>query len=184
VNLRTRPIVSRLLVASAAAVVVVVVLLALPGGIQQDGPIATTDAVTVEYEYAAGEATTWGTTLPPAGGVAVATLLSVEPIGASGLEVIGVEACDTSIPGCNVVNARGWPLTGIPTEPIAGLAIRRSDSEDPRYHLLMGVRRQPGANVATITAIKLTYQVGGTTYEVTEPWTLRILAPGMLADPS
>lgn len=182
----SRALAPRPLVLSAAAIAVValVAVFALSRGVRQDGPVPITDAVTVEYEYAAGEATTWGTTLPAVGGSVAARLISVEPIGVSGLDVIGIAACDKRLSGCAVVNERGWPLPDVESREVAGLTLHPAGAGRTAYQLLVGVRRHANADVGTLEAIRLVYEIHGTTYEVTEPWSLRILAPGTLAVPT
>jgi hypothetical protein len=166
-----------------AVVIIVVVLLGLRSRVEQNGPVPTTEAVTVEYEFAAGGATTWGMTIPPPSDGAAVTLTKVELEGVSGLDVLGIRACDVSITGCSVVNAAGWPLAGVETVPVEGLQLAPSGG-GAVYGLLIGIQRQAQATAGSITAIKLDYTINGTAYEVIEPWSVRILAPGSLAVPS
>jgi len=167
------------LIAFATAIAGVVVLLGLRSQVGQNGPVPTTQPVTVEYEYAAGQPSTWGVSIPPPEGHVAATVTAVELQGVTGLDVVGIQACDTTVGGCSLVNAPGWPPSGIATLQIEGLSIAPTGT-GPVYQILIGVSRRADASIGSATAVKVTYAVGGTTYEVVEPWTLRIFAPGAM----
>ena len=175
---QTRTVLLRL-VASAIAIAGLIVLLGLRSQVGQNGPVPKTEAVEVEYEYGAGDSSTWGVAIPPADGDVVVVVTKVELQDVTGLDVVGIQACDTTEAGCSLINAPGFPPQGMQTIPVEGLSIV-PEGQRPRYQVLIGISRQAGASIGTATAVKVTYTVGGSTYEVIEPWTLRIFAPGTM----
>ena len=181
-NPRTRLVVTRGL--ASATLVLVVLALVAGNGRSANGPVPLTDPISLEYEFAAGSATTWGMTFPPAGATTPATVVAVEPQGVAGLDVIDVRACDFALPGCAIVNAAGWPLNGVATVPVAGITLPATGGPGELFQLLIGVRRQSSAAPGSIDSVKIVYRIGDKTYEVTEPWSLKILAPGALASPT
>ena len=178
-NRRTRGRIT--LLASAAILGLVVLVFVGPRLIvHDDGPVPTTDPAGLEYEYAGGEATTWGITLPPSGAQGPARLESVETQGVTGLDILGIGVCDNTQPNCAVANAVGWPPSGPSLLSPRGLQLEPASPGSPVYQLLIGVRRPSSEPVGVIESIKLVYSVGDTRYQVIEPWSLRIYAPGTM----
>jgi hypothetical protein len=171
------------LLIAAVSVGVVFVLLGRQSPAEQGGPLAVTDPVAVEYEYAAGKESTWGSALPETTGSSAVSVTKVEPVGLVGLDVVGIQACDASSASCSIVDSPGWPQPGITTIPVEGLRVWPA-GQGPAYALQIGVRRQANAPMGIIEGLKFTYAAGGKQYEVVEPWTLRVYAPGTMPAPS
>jgi hypothetical protein len=151
-----------------------------------DGPMPVTDGIEVSFEADVDEAVSWGTPLPGVGSARV-TLRSVELMDVQNLDIVDVGVCRTDpTPGadglinhCAPINADGWPPAGVDPEPVAGTEV--VGSEDPLVDLIVGVRRSGAApDPGTIGSVRIVYEADGVTYEVRQPWALRLVPPGTL----
>lgn len=146
-----------------------------------NGPLPRTDEAGVEMELANGAAATWGMPLPGSSAGHLA-LRSVEPLSVEGVEVLGVNACHPS----GVPDAGGgytdcapvggpWPPEGTTLVDVAGAVVEPGNLSF--VSVVIGVRRQPAATVSRIGAVRIVYSTGAITYEVVEPWGLRLVDP-------
>lgn len=113
-----------------------------------------------------------------------ARVVRVEPIRLAGLRVLGMGVCDHHETGCSIVNAGGWPLPGVTILPARDAPLTFAAGPAGPWQLLLGVSRDADADVGSIDAIRVTYVAGGATFDVVEPWSLRIYAPGSMPIPS
>ncbi len=172
----------------------VVVLLIVAGGIvtmelnarvghRTDGPIQISDEIRITYELEAGPSTTWGMPLDGVLGKVVA-LKHVEPLDVVGLDVLGVRTCSGVAPAggdflhCAPLNSGGWPPEGVATREVADTVIDGAPRSS--VGILIGLRRQTTASVATISNVRIVYTTDGDTYEVVQPWSLRLVPSGAL----
>lgn len=148
-----------------------------------DGPLPASDETRITYELDAGQSTTWGMPLDGALGKVV-VLNVVEPLGVEGLEVLGLRTCSGAAPHgddflhCAPLNSSGWPPAGVATHEVADTMI--DGTQNSSVGVLIGLRRQPTASEGTISAVRVVYTVEGVTYEVLQPWSLRLVPPGEL----
>ena len=103
------------------------------------------------------------------------------------LDIVGIGLCrtdptpdpDGNIIHCAPTNATGWPPRGIDPEPVAGAQV--AGSADPLVDVIIGVRRSgDAAEPGIISSVRIVYEADGVTYEVKQPWTLRVVPPGTL----
>lgn len=111
-----------------------------------------------------------------------AVLNLVEPLNVEGLDVLGVRTCSGATPAgedflhCAPLNSSGWPPPDVTAREVAGTLIDRTPNSS--VGVLIGLRRQPAASVGTISGVRIVYTVDGTTYEVVQPWSLRLVPSG------
>jgi len=179
----------RLLLGGALVAVTVIVIVAVSAlrGPRQDGPLKTNSSVTISYPLADNEVLIWGTNLPWYGDAAVGEIRidSIEPVGARGLEVLGlvlnnsVLQPDGSCLSYGVRPAASFPPPEVPTRAVSGAVLSAADgkrcSNDPS--VLVGVRWLPNSSAGRIDALRMLYHHRGTAYELVMPYGLYI-CPG------
>ena len=104
---------------------------------------------------------------------------TVDLVDARGVDVLGIQACvgatletDGTYTHCAPSNASAWPPSGVALRPVEGAPLPR-DPRDPTG-ILVGLRRQPGFAEGTVRAVRITYSVDTSTYQVVEPWSVRL----------
>ena len=139
------------------------------------GPLGTTNTntISVNAPVAASEPLTWGTFIPTNPTTEPITIVSVEPIDPTGVEVlqIGINDPDTEGP---VGALRGFPQPGITMHPVAGAILPPAGSVHPYLQIIVGVRLGAGASHGTINGLRLTYEAAGQTFVVVLPGTLTL----------
>jgi hypothetical protein len=144
------------------------------------GPIQWING-TAESGYPAPDrfAITWGF---PIGGLKPSgVLLNAEPVGVSGVDVLGIAVCLGSNPQrtatCGPLLGAGWPPPAVDLVPVDH--VRFGPDPIPAPMILVGARRHDGSDLGRIEALRLTYQVDGDwhTYVVTIPWSLELSTP-------
>jgi hypothetical protein len=161
------------------------VQLSANGHHRTDGPLTASDEVRITYELDAGQSTTWGMPLDGALGKVVVLNL-IEPLNVEGLDVVGIQTCsgwapvDGDLLHCAPLNSSGWPPDGVAVHEVAGTVI--GGTPDSSVGVLIGLQRQPGASIATISGVRVVYTVEGVKYEVLQPWYLQLVpADGVLS---
>jgi len=178
---RRRPLIVGALAAFGVLVAALAVILLRGSATASMGPLSTTNIniISVNAPVAASEPITWGTFIPTNPTNQPITILSVNPIEPTGVEVIqiGINNPDTEGP---VGALRGFPQPGITVHPVAGAILQPVGSQSPYLQIIVGVRLAAGSSHGTINGLKVTYEAAGQTFQLVLPGTitLDLGAPG------
>jgi hypothetical protein len=176
----------RLLLGGALVAVTVIVIVAVNAlrGPRQDGPLKTNSRVGVSYPLADDEVFIWGTNLPWYGDAAVGDIRidSIEPVGTSGIEVLGLVLNNSVLQPdgiClsygNRVGAR-FPPPDVPTRAVSGAVLSAAGGKTCSNlpSVLVGVRWLPNSSAGRIDALRMLYRREGVAYELVMPYSLDI----------
>lgn len=154
--------------------IVVTLIVARPWSPPGSGPLGDvgTSAMHVEYPLAAGQTATWGNVLPANPTSEDIAIEHIELVGVSGLTVLGMSVNDPASAGIGFTF--GYPPSGVPAKVIEGSILPRAGAPSPHLQLLVGVK-EPEAGGGEIEAIRVRYRYDGNSYEVTLPFSLRIV---------
>ena len=162
------------LVVIAAVVLVGIAAIRLAGD-RSPGPLQPNSKSTVEFPLDAAQQATWGSPFPPNPTDSDIVIRSIEPIGVSGLDILGMVASGAGAMG--VVNALGFPPQGVPTQPVQGTILAPATGVSIQGDALVGVRLAAGATEGHIDGLRVRYVANGTDYEVDLPYALHIQSP-------
>ena len=175
----------RLLLGAALVAIAVVVASAIVlRGPRHDGPLKTNSSVTISYPLADNEIFIWGTNLPWYGDPAVGDIRidSIEPVGTSGIEVLGLVLNNSVLQPDGICLSYGnrpaaiFPPPDVPTRAVSGAVLSAADakrcSNDPS--VLVGVRWLPNSSAGRIDALRMLYSHRGIAYELVMPYSLDI----------
>jgi len=176
----------RLLLGGALVAVTVIVIVAVNAlrGPRHDGPLKTNSSVTISYPLADNEVLIWGTNLPWYGDPAVGDIRidSIEPVGTSGIEVLGLVLNNSVLQPDGICLSYGnrvgasFPPPDVPTRAVSGAVLSAADgkrcSNDPS--VLVGVRWLPNSSAGRIDALRMLYSHRGIAYELVMPYSLEI----------
>lgn len=178
-----RVLTGALLLALATTVAVAISVLLGP---RQGGPLETTSRFNVKSPLAAEQVFVWGMSLPWDPAVGDIRIESIEPVGARGLEVLGLvlnnsvlQADGTCLAYAGARLASSFPPPEIPTREVKGALLVAADGSVCSNHpsVLVGVRRPPDSSAGRIDALRVLYVHEGTTYELVMPYSLDICPP-------
>lgn len=174
-----------LIVAAAAAVAANTLR-----GPRQDGPLQLPlgTRVTARFPLPSDEVLTWGMDLPwdPSNRLPEDIRIeSIEPVGARGLEVLGlvlnnaVLRPDGTCLSYGIRTGRAFPPPEVPTRAVKGDVLAAAVDQPCVNHpsVLVGVRRPADSALGVIDALRMLYQYRGTTYELVLPFTLEVRPP-------
>jgi hypothetical protein len=179
---RPLPQVVRWGIAFVAIAVVVTLLLAATS--RSPGPLTTNVTTSTEFTLAEGQVGSWGSPLPANTTPDELTIESIEPIGLSGLELVGLAVTYPEIDG-SIATAYGYPPPGLTTHPPEGARVSAAGGPTPSIQILAGVRLLPGAASGRIDGWHIRYSSGkGRPHETTIPWALIIYRTGAGPAPS
>jgi hypothetical protein len=165
---------SVLVVVIAAVLLVGIAAIALAGN-RSPGPLAPTSETEVEFPIGVDQTATWGSPLPPNPTESEIVLRSIEPIGVSGLELMGI-VMSRPVNSVGIINAPAFPPEGTTAEEVDGFVIPAAGGGEPQVDVLLGVRRETGASEGRIEGLRVRYVANGTEYEVDLPYGLHILS--------
>jgi hypothetical protein len=167
----------------AGTVIVIVAVNALRGP-RQDGPLKTNSIFGVSYPLADDEVFIWGTNLPWYGDAAVGDIRidSIEPVGARGIEVLGL-VLNNSVPQPDGVClsygnrvAAGFPPPDVPTRAVSGAVLSAAGGKTCSNlpSVLVGVRWLPNSSAGRIDALRMLYRNEDVVYELVMPYSLDV----------
>ncbi len=152
------------------AVILVVGIAAITKpSIRQDGPLQPNATTTLEFALAPNQAATWGVDLPVNPTQADITFSSADLIDPVGLSILGLTMNRPNTG--SIVNALGYPPPGMDVVPIEGSTLPAGGS----VVVLVGVQLSTGSTEGTVKGLRVRYVAGGQAYEVTLPYSLRIV---------
>ena len=177
-------LVGLLLILLAASAVVAANALRGPRG---DGPVRTNSRVKLTFPLPDDQIFVWGMPLPPNPSQTDARIISIEPVGISGLEILGV-VVDFPVRRPDGIclmygdqTALSFPPPGVPTRDVNGTWLLTDEKErgtcGSHPEVLVGVRRIPNASAARIEALRVLYVHDGTTYELVMPYSFDACRP-------
>lgn len=179
----------RILVGGLLVVLAVIVVVAANGlrGPRQDGPVRTNSRVTVSFPLAYDHVFVWGMPLPPNPTGSEVRIVSIEPVGITGLEILGVvvdfavHRPDGSCLMYGVRPALSFPPPEIPTREVSGTLLLNNDRKPEACisdaEVLVGLRRVPNSSAGRIDALRMLYVHEGTTYELVMPYSFEVCRP-------
>lgn len=129
--------------------------------------------ISVEFPLAVGQVGTWGNVLPTNPTLEDITIEHIELVGMEGVTVVGMGVNDPSVAG-GVGTAYGYPPESVETTAVQGSVLPGAGTANPHVQLLVGVERTEAAG-GEIDAILVRYRHEGATYEVTLPFSLRVI---------
>ena len=140
-----------------------------------NGPWQTNSETQVEFPANDGQTVTWGMPLPRNPTISPITILSVDPVNVSGLDVVGVglSKIDPLTGNGSIVNEPNWPPANTNVEQPGALTLPVVGSGGYDLQVLFGVRRTTNAP-GTIGGIRIRYRIGSDNYECVFPWRLRL----------
>jgi hypothetical protein len=180
-----RVFVAGVLVAAVAVAVAVVATATAVSRPQQGGPLPNPSShVTTAFPLADGQALTWGMDLPLNPTATDMQVKSIEPVGARGVDVLGIVLSDRRPEGdgrcVSIGLVAGFPPSGTVTREVRGAVLPAADTGVPCPRtptVLIGVRRSPDSAVGRIDALRMRYEHLGTTYEIVFPFSLDVERP-------
>lgn len=168
------------------AVTAVVAANALRGP-RGDGPVRTNSRFSVTFPLAYDQIFVWGTALPPNPSQTDVRITSIEPVGTSGLEILGVVVDFPVLRPDGICltygdqTAPSFPPPGVPTRDVNGTVLPTVDRErgtcGSHPEVLVGVRRLPNASAGRIDALRMLYVHEGITYELVMPYSFDACRP-------
>jgi hypothetical protein len=168
------------------AVTAVVAANALRGP-RDDGPVRTNSRFKVTFPLPDDQIFVWGTALPPNPSQTDARIISIEPVGISGLETLGVvvdfpvRRPDGTCLMYGDQTAISFPPPGVPTRDVNGTWLLADNKErgtcGSHPEVLVGLRRIPNASAGRIEALRMLYVHEGTTYELVMPYSFDACRP-------
>lgn len=156
-------------------------------GPRGDGPLRTSGRFSITVPLAYDQVFVWGTALPPNSSQADVRITSIDPVGTSGLEILGVlvdfpvRQADGTCLVYGVQSAPSFPPPGLPTRDVNGTVLPTVDGErgtcGSHPEVLVGVRRLPNAPAGRIDALRMLYVHEGITYELVMPYSFDACRP-------
>jgi hypothetical protein len=176
----------RVLVSAVVVAAVIVGFVAVNAlrGPRQDGPLRTNSTFNVSFPLADDEVFVWGTNLPWNGDPAVGDVRidSLEPVGAHGLDVLGLVLNNSVLQPDGICLSYGsrvavsFPPPEVPTREVSGAVLSAAAGKAcaSQPSVLVGVRWLPNSAAGRIDALRMLYRHQGIAYELVMPYSLDI----------